>query len=219
MRVGPVRARTVLAVGIGAIVAVFAVLLLHRGQRRSGSDLTPNGAFVASLGPGQQACQEGELLPADTAALRITIGTYGRLGPPVRLTVTGPHGETLTAGGLGAGWRQGVVQIPVAHVSSATEGARVCLLSAGPQPIALGGDLPDPGYHLEVAGRTIEGRLRYDYMRPGHESWLELLPTLVYRSTLAKSGLVRHWAWAGALLLMLAAAAVAVRTLVREEGS
>src|SRR5271166_6214247 len=155
MRVCPVRARTVLAVGIGAIVAVFAVLLLHRGQRRSGSDLTPNGAFVAALGPGQRACQEGELLPADTAAVRITIGTYGRPGPPVRLTVTGPHGETLTAGGLRAGWRQGVVQIPVAHVSSATEGARVCLFSDGPQPIALGGDLPDPGYHLEVAGRTI----------------------------------------------------------------
>jgi hypothetical protein len=205
--------------GLGVIVVVLAVLLLHRGQRRSGSDLTPNGAFVAVLGPGQRACQGQELLPADTAAVRITIGTYGKPGPPLRLTVTGPSGETLTSGGLPAGWRQGVVQIPVAHVSSAMEGARVCLLSDGPQPIALGGALPDPGYRMVVAGRTVEGRLRYDYMRPGRESWLELLPTLAYRSTLAKSGLVRHWAWAAALLLMLFAAALGARTIAREDSS
>ena len=205
--------------GLGAVVVVFAVLLLHRDQRRSGSDLTPNGAFVAALGPDQRTCQDQELLPADTAAVRITIGTYGRPGPALQVTVTGTHGETLTSGGLRAGWRQGVVQIPLAHVSTATEGARVCLRSAGPQGIALAGDLPDPGYHMEVADRTVEGRLRYDYMRPGHESWLELLPTLVYRSTLAKSDLVRHWAWAGALVLMLLAVALAVRTILREESS
>ena len=78
--------------------------------------------------------------------------------------------------------------------------------------------MPDPGYRLRVASSTLEARLRYDYMRPGRESWFELLPTLVYRSTLGKSDLVRHWAWLAALLLMLAAISLAVATLLREPG-
>jgi hypothetical protein len=208
-----------MAVGLGAIVVILAVVLLQKDQRRSGSDLTPNGAFVAALGPGQQTCQEGELLPADTSAIRATIGTYGKPGPPLHVTLTGPQGELLSAGGLQAGWREGVVRIPIAHVSSATEGVRVCLRDAGSFPIAMAGAVPDPGYDMEVGSKTIEGRLRYDYMRPGRESWLELLPTIVYRSTLAKAGLVRHWAWAGALVLMLLAVGLAARTIVREESA
>ena len=205
------------AVGLAAVVVIFALVLAHSGQRRSGSDLTPNGAFVAALGAGQQTCQGGELLPADTAAVQITIGTYGAPGPGLRLTFTGPHGEALASGGLPAGWRQGAVRIPVTHVSSATEGVRVCLANVGPQRIAIAGDLPDPGNQMDVAHTSVEGRLRYDYMRPGRESWFELLPTLVYRSTLAKSDLVRHWAWAAALLLMLFAVGLALRTVLRDE--
>jgi hypothetical protein len=69
-----------------------------------------------------------------------------------------------------------------------------------------------------IAGRAVaEVRLRIDYMRPGRESWLQLLPTIAYRSTLGKSGLIRHWAWIGALLLMGLATALAARTVLAEE--
>jgi hypothetical protein len=71
---------------------------------------------------------------------------------------------------------------------------------------------------MQVAGRLVPSvRLRIDYMRPGRESWLRLLPTIAYRSTLGKSGLIRHWAWIGALLLMLFATALAARTVLAEE--
>jgi hypothetical protein len=209
----------VAAVGLVAIAVVFALILLNRDQRRSGTDLTPNGAFVAALGTGQQACQDGELLPADTAAVQITIGTYGRPGPPLRVAFTDPRGRVLASGGLRAGWHQGVVRIPVARVSHASEGVRVCVRNAGPQTIALAGDLPDPGYLMTVAGKTTGGRLRYDYMRPGRESWLQLLPTLVHRSTLGRSDLVRGWGWAAVLTLMLVAVALAIRTILRERPS
>lgn len=206
-----------MAVGLAAVALILLAVLLAKDQRRSGGDMTPNGAFVAGLGAGQQTCQEGELLPADTSAMRATIGSYGKPGPPVRVTLTGPHGELLSSGGLRAGWKEGIVQIPIAHVSKATEGVRVCLGDAGAGPITIAGAQPDPGFHMQVGDRTIEARLRYDYMRPGRESWLQLLPTIVHRSTLAKSGLVRHWAWAGALVLMLLAIGLAARTIVRED--
>ncbi len=208
-----------MAVGLGAIALILAFVLLQKAQRRSGTDLTPNGSFVASLGAGEQTCQDGELLPADTSAMRATIGAYGKPGPPLHVTLTAPDGKLLSSGGLEGGWREGVVQIPIAHVSNASELVRLCVRDAGPGRIAIAGALPDPGFHMDVAGHSIEGRLRYDYMRPGKESWAELLPTIVYRSTLAKAGLIRHWAWLGAPLLMVFAIGLAARTIAREESS
>jgi hypothetical protein len=74
-----------------------------------------------------------------------------------------------------------------------------------------------PGYRLQVGPRTIEARLRFDYMRPGRESWLQLLPAIAHRSTFAKSGLIRNWAWLAAIVLMLLAIGLAARTVIREE--
>jgi hypothetical protein len=206
-----------MAVGLGALVVIFAGVLLQKDERRSGTNLAPFGSFVAVLGAGQSTCQEDELMPADTSAVRATIGSYGRPGPSLQISFTGPGSRPLSSGSLRAGWRQGVVEIPIRHVSATTQGAHVCLRNVGPGSIAIAGALPDPGYHMQVAANTVEGRLRYDYMRPGRESWLELLPAIVHRSTFAKSGLLRHWAWAGALVLMLLALGVAARTVVGEE--
>jgi hypothetical protein len=212
-----VAARRVLACGLLAIAMAFALLLLHSAPRRSGTDLTPNANFAAVLSAGQQTCQDHELLPADTAAVRMTMGTYGKPGPRVSVSLTGPHGEVLTTGALAAGWRQGVVEIPVAHVSMASVEAHVCLRDDGPSRVALAGDSGDQFHTMQVAGKTVHNaQLLYEYMRPGSESWLQLLPTAVYRFSLGKSGLVRHWAWAGALALMLLAVGLALRTILRE---
>jgi hypothetical protein len=70
-----------------------------------------------------------------------------------------------------------------------------------------------------VGGAVAAGRLRYDYYRRGRESWMQLLPTIVHRWTLAKAGLVRHWAWVAIPLLMLFAVGLAALTLIREEPS
>ncbi len=206
-----------MGVGLIALAVILLVVLGQKAQRRSGTDLTPNGAFVAALAPGEQTCQGDELLPGGTSAARATIGTYGKPGPRLKLTFTRPGGALLSSGRLAAGWREGVVQIPLTHVSTAVAGARACLRDLGPGSIAVAGTLPDPGFVMQVGARQLEGRLRYDYMRPGRESWLQLLPTIVYRSTLAKGGLVRHWAWIGAVVLMLLAVGLAARTIIREE--
>ncbi len=209
--------RGVLAGGVLAIAVAFAVLLTHSESRRSGTDYTPNANFAAVLKPGQETCQAHELLPADTAAVRTTIGTYGKPGPRVSVSLTGEHGEALTAGSLAPGWRQGVVEIPVGHVYRASAEASACLRDDGSSRVAVAGDSGDSFHTMQVAGRTIQNaQVLYEYMRPGSESWLQLLPTAVYRSTLGKSGLVRHWAWAGALALMLLAIGLALRTIVRE---
>jgi hypothetical protein len=208
-----------MALGLVAIAVILVYVLGHTAQRRSGTDLTPNGAFVATLAAGQQTCQGQELLPADTSALRATIGTYGKPGPALRVRMTGPRGEPLSTGALRPGWREGIVQIEITHVARAHEQVQLCLRNLGPGAIAIAGALPDPGWVMKVAGHPVEGRLRYDYMRPGNESWFQLLPTIVYRSTLAKGGIVRHWAWAAALVAMLLALALAFRLVARGDAA
>ncbi len=211
-------ARWVAAVGVLALLVTLGIVLLARGPRLSGTNYTAPATFISGLGPGQQACQGGEDLPADTAAVQVTIDTFGRPGPRLTLAATGPDGRALTEGGLPAGWRQGTVRVPVRRVRSATEGARVCLaVPAGPHAtaIALAGNSA-PGYAMEIAGQTLPGvRVRLDYMRPGRESWYELLPTIVHRFSIAKAGFLRDWEWLAALALVLATAFLAIRTALR----
>jgi hypothetical protein len=207
-----------MAMGLAVVAAVVVALLLAQDERRSGTDLTPNGAFVAALTAGESTCQEGEIVPAGTSVVRVTMGTYGKPGPPVSLTLTDSDG-TRTSGTLAAGWREGVVDIPIGHIVRSTGGVRVCLRDDGPRAIAVAGDLPDPGFTMQVARKTVPGRLRYEYMRSGRESWLQLLPTIVYRSTLAKAAFLRHWAWLAATMLMLVAVTLAARTVIRSQAS
>jgi hypothetical protein len=211
-------ARWVAAVGVCALVAALAITLLHHEPRRSGTNLTPAGAFVIGLAHGQQACQESELLPADTAAIRLTAGTRGQAGPPLEATVTGAGGRVLTSGRLPGGWHQGTVGIPVARVRSASEEARVCIRDAGSSssgPIELAGNT-QLGWTMQVAGHAAPNvRLRFDYMRPGSEDWYQLLPTIAHRFSLGKAGFLRHWEWVAALLLILATVVVALATVLR----
>ena len=212
-------ARWVAAVGVCALVAALALALARHEPRRSGTNLTPAGAFVVGLKSGQQACQEFETLPADTAAIRVTAGTHGKPGPPLEATVSNSGGRVLTSGRIAAGWHEGFVRIPVEHVSTATEETRVCIREgrsgAGAAPIELAGNI-QVGFNMQVAGVTVPSvRLRLDYMRPGREDWYQLLPTIGHRFSLAKAGFLRHWEWIAFLLLVLATAAAAIVTVLR----
>lgn len=216
----PWRTRLALACAALILLGAIAVVLTQSAPRRSGVNGIPPATFEAVLGAGEAACQSGELIPGHTAALRATIGTYGLPGPRVDVTVTGPGGP-VTRGGLARGWRQGVVSLPVALVRQTMPNAQVCLRNQGPSRIAIAGSGPyQPA--LELRGphgtRHVAVGLRFEYMRPGRESWFSLLPTLWHRMTLAKGDLVRHWAPWGALVFMLVAGALSVAALGREGG-
>jgi hypothetical protein len=212
----------VAAVGALALLVTFALALLRSEPRSSGTDYTPPEAFSITLPAGQVVCQAHELLPADTAAVQLTIGTLGAPGPPLTLTATGPSGRPLTRGALATGWREGVVRIPVQRVSHPTNEARVCLhVAAAPHgsTVELSGKT-QPGYSVEINGRTFLGpQMRIDYLRPGTESWYQLLPTIVHRFSLAKPGFLRVWEWVAALLLVLATGFLAIRTVLRSAAS
>lgn len=208
--------RVVLAVGLLAIAIAGTAILLRREHRRAGTNLTADAGFAIPLGPGQQLCEPGELLPGDTGALKLDASTNGLPGPRLSASLSGPSGP-VSSGYLKAGWRSGTVSILVSRVPNTVSGATVCLSNLGSRQVAFGGSVPDSGFFIQLAGKPLSGRLRIEYMRPGRESWLELLPTLAHRFSLAKADLVRHWAAGAALLLMLLALVLATRTMLKDE--
>ena len=62
----------------------------------------------------------------------------------------------------------------------------------------------------------MPGQVRFEWLRAGEESWLELLPTVAHRFGLGKPFLSGAWVLGLAAVLLAAAWAVALRTTVRE---
>jgi hypothetical protein len=215
----PTIVTALLGVGLVAIAIAAVVVLSQRAQRRSGTNLTADYGYVIPLQAGEQLCEPGELLPGDTAGLRLDASSGGRPGPLLVASVVDPHARTVATGMLRAGWQTGQVTIPLTRVARTLAGATVCLVDRGTQPVAFGGSVPDANFYVALGGKPLSGRMRIEYMRPGRESWFALIPTLGYRLSLAKADFVRHWAVFAAILAMLVAIAVALRTVVREESA
>jgi hypothetical protein len=206
----------VMTVGLLAIAAVALAILLQSAPRRAGTNLTADTGYVLALQPGRQLCQPGELVPGDTAALRLNVSSGSHPGPRLQLGLGNAEGPVAT-GAVAAGWRSGELRIPISRVRQSKQAVTVCLIDRGSTAVAFGGSVPDSGFYVVLGGKALSGRMRIDYMRPGSESWLSLLGTLVHRFSLGKADLVRHWAAGAVLVLMLLAIALAARTIVREE--
>lgn len=217
-RLRPSPAALVLAIGLIAIAGGGVAILARSEPRRSGTNLISDSGFVIPLAPGRQLCEPGELLPGDTGGLRLAADSGAYAGPRLSVHVFSPQGS-VSSGELAPGWRSGAVLIPIRRVARTLPSAIVCLRNAGSRPVSFGGSAPASGFVIELAGKPFGGRLRIEYMRPGSESWLSLLPALVHRFSLAKSDIVRHWSWIAVLVLMLLAVGLATSIVLREESS
>ncbi len=203
-----------LAVALLLLLVAALIVVLQRAPRRAGTNMTPLSSVAIALPAGQELCEPGELVPADTAGLRVLVRSSGPTGP-LRARVLGPGG-VVARGTLAAGWRPEEVTVPISRVGTATSGI-VCLQNGGSSQLLFGGSLPDPPYTYVIAGQQQSGRLRIDYMRPGRESWLGLLTPLTYRFSLGRSPLTRWWASGAVLVLMLAVVALTAWILLRTE--
>jgi hypothetical protein len=216
-RWAPTPVRVVVVVGALAIAIAGLAVLLQSAQRRSGTNLTTNTGFVIGVAAGQQLCEPGELVPGDTGAVRLSASS-ATPGPRLDVAI-GTGARTIAAGHLAAGWHTGTVTIPFSRIAATQQNASVCLINRGTSSVSFGGSVPDANFYVVLGGKPLNGRMRIEYMRPGSESWLALLPTLAHRFSLAKGDLVRHWAAPAVLVLMLLAIGLALRTILREESA
>ncbi len=196
--------RAVLFAGFVLLVVALAVTLTRSAPRSAGTNNVPQLEKAAQLSEHGRRCQEGELVPKDAGALRLLVGTYGRPAPEIRVTARLPDGQLVTAGRLPAGEPQGNLDIPVRPLTTPRPGTTVCVVVSG-------------------TGRTVlygaGGVLHLEWLRPGSESWLELLPTVAHRFALAKWNPVGSLLLPLLMLVLLATWFAAARLVLRETRS
>ncbi|MEA2220482.1 MAG: hypothetical protein QOJ35_3108 [Solirubrobacteraceae bacterium] len=200
--------------GLAALLAWIGIGGTHSARRTVGSNGTGSEEFIAVVGPRQQLCQAHEDVPQHAGSVRMTIGTYGLPGPPLRTTVRRGHEELLPAGRLAAGWRQGLVEVRLgAPAAQRLADVTVCVADLSRQRLAVAGAPLGPSLRARVGGRLARGRVRIEYVDGTPRSAWSLAGTTVSRMTFGRGlwGGLAPWL---ALALALLAAAAAVRALL-----
>ena len=71
------------------------------------------GSFSVLLADGESYCSRDQFIPADADRLRMTIGSYGRPMPPIKLVIVTPaDGRVLTDRLVPAAPKEGAVALP-----------------------------------------------------------------------------------------------------------
>ncbi len=207
-------ARVAVAGALTLLAIVVVVLLSQSAPRMAGTNSVLLGSYISTVAPGQRLCQRGELVPPDTASLRIFIGVYGHPGGPYELTIRSGR-QLVGSGQVGAGQRDGYLTVPVARVTRAVPDATVCIANRGPGPLALAG-LAGPPTPSTTIGQTEQtGTVQISYMRRGSESWWSLIPTIAQRFGVAKADLLGSWTFWGAIVALLGAWGLGLSAILR----
>lgn len=192
----------------GVVALLLAVVLGGRVAERhvAASNGVGSDEFVAVVGPGQVLCQTGEDVPGGTGFVRMTIGTYYRPGPPLRTSVE-VRGRRIAGGRLAAGWRQGVVDVPLGAASEPAADAKVCVANRSGVRIAVAGAPLERRLRARVAGRPARGRVRMEYVEARRRSAWSRTSTATSRMAFARGLWGGVAAWAALALVVIAALA------------
>jgi hypothetical protein len=167
-----------------------------------------------SLAPGQAACARDELVPGDTASVRVHAVPEAPPGGPLELRLR-RDGRELARGALAAGWAGGNVEVQVRPLVTRTEpDVTLCFTNGDDGPVTLWGYGAEPnGPRVVVDGTVTNERTRLTYVRPGRETGWDLVGLVAHRMGLVRGDLLRSWAfygWIAAIGGALVVAAIAV---------
>lgn len=191
-----------MAAGLVAVLAGLVLVLAESKPRQAGTNYVPEVEPVATIRGSGSRCLENQVVPADAAAVRVLVGTYGDPRPGLRLSARS-GGEQLTSGQLPPGGPEGHVDVPIERVSELRDRATVCLDVRG-----------ERGTRTVLYGAA--GTVSLEWLRPGSESWFDLLGTVAHRFGLGRALPEGPLVLPLAIVLLLAAWAAALRLALRE---
>jgi hypothetical protein len=206
------------AVVLLALFAALAATLARSETRDAGHNSIRPISAVAQLERGDSVCQQSEIVPADTSAIEVVVGTMGAPGPPLRADVTLESGGRLGPGRVAGGYGDGKIAIPIPRLPYTAPGSKVCFTNEGRMTVQLiGVETPSGGTVLN--GEPKAALLTLAYRRAGEESMFALLPTIAHRLGIAKTTLAGSWTmWALAGIVLLASALALALVLGRDFG-
>lgn len=189
---------------VAAVVAVM--LLLASEPRRSGVAPVPPDAFVnpisATSGP---ACVHDLSLPPKTAGLRTRFGTFGAPGPRIAFTLTDKSGKVIRRASVTGYGDGGSPIIRFGEFAGGIDGATACFGIEDGRLAVAGSSGGDPA----AGDRIIE------FIRPGSESLLSMLPTMMRRASLFRPGGVGPWTFYLLFVIVIGTTLAAALMLLR----
>ena len=155
----------VFAVGFLIVLVALIGALAARGPANiEGNAVTPAQYVVWAPG-GRWACQAANPVPAEAGRLRVTAAVIvsrrvprALPTPPLELRLRA-GARTIATGLARAGWRQGVVDIPLRSVARPSPGGELCLRVRGRGTLAVAGELRPPEQSANVGGRPAAGNM------------------------------------------------------------
>jgi Predicted membrane protein (DUF2142) len=207
-----IRIGLVLSAALLVLAVAICVILARSPLQIVGTNATPADGTIAQVGADAptrttsiSACQRGQLIPAGTTAIELSLSSD--VGP--RLDLQAFSGaRLLTSGVRPAGWGGVAVVVPVKRVAAAHAGVTVCFrLGPGQGLVKLHGRAASGSASATSGGQPIGGALRVDYLRPAGGSWWSRIGSVTHRI-----GLGRAWggAWIAYFVVLLAAAIAAL---------
>jgi hypothetical protein len=194
------RLAAAVAAGAVALLVALALVLGDSKPRQAGSNYVAELEPVGTIQGSGERCQSGLVLPADTDAVRLLLGTYGEPTPRVSVRAT-KGSEEVTSGSIPAGGHEGHLDVPLRRVDAETGGVTVCVDIEGSERTVLYG---------------LAGTVRLEWLRPGSESWFDLLPVVARRFGYGKANPFGSWLIVVAGLMLALAWFLAGRVLLRE---
>jgi 4-amino-4-deoxy-L-arabinose transferase-like glycosyltransferase len=194
------RALACLGLALLVLGGGLALVLAGAGVRRSGTDgVWVSEELTAFVVPaGTPACQGGELVPADTGALRIPV-IHGR----GLATVTVSRGaRVLARGGGRVDPRTRVLVASIPTTRRDVDGARVCLRFRSQVALPQGRTVPDV-QSIRIGGSPGGSSMAIDYLQPGRRSWWDEISSVASRLALGRGD------WGGSWIVWLLGALVA----------
>jgi hypothetical protein len=208
-----VRVKLVLAAGLLAIAAAIALTLSRAPSTVARANLPLTHTRLIETTQPAAACQAGEVLPAQTTAIRLGLST--NIGSRVTVQVfSGSH--VVTTGERGPGWRGASVAVPLRALSQAVPEAKVCFQLSDLNAMIKMLGVPTGHATAAVAeGKALPGRMHIEYLRAGRASWWSMVTAVARRLGLGRA---TSGTWNALLVLGLATLLVALSTwLVNRE--
>ena len=174
------RVAVTLAVGLIVLAVGLVATLSRAAPRRTGTnDVTTDAVFGVTHG-GDTLCQPHELIPAGTGAIRISLsGTGGRI--PTAGVVLADGSRTIASGGNPATHGSGALVVPLHPVVRHDAQGRVCIRLGSGGRLTIRGHVTASPFAARSGRKPLPGLLRFEYLRPGRESWWSFASTVAHR--------------------------------------
>jgi 4-amino-4-deoxy-L-arabinose transferase-like glycosyltransferase len=170
---------------------------------------------------GGKLCAAPVTLPRGATSLEFLVGTFGKEGPPLKVTLRDSKGLVAT-GRLQRGWGEGPVTVPLktrVRADQDRENLRLCIRSRGGDHLAFGGELDGTGA-TTVNGVSVPGRISVLAKAEGKKSIAQMFPQVAQRIGRGNASWIGPWTlFAIGVLVLLAVSLGALAVLKIDDSS